>query len=371
MNKWVYALAIPGLLYYIIFCYFPMYGLIIAFEDYVPNLGFTGSPWVGFEHFIDFFTGDQFWRLLKNTLALSIEMILITFPAPIILALMLNELRGKWFKKTVQTITYLPHFISMVVICGMVVEFMKHTGILMKPAGISFEAYKLVLQKPEIFIGYGNTLFYVVIGTIVNMLLTVSFGYVLSRKDLYWNKVLSPLVVFTMFFGGGMIPTYVIVQSLGLIDSRWAVILPTAINTFNMIIIRTAFSAVPQSLEEAAKVDGASPIIILFRIMLPLTLPTIAVIVLYYAVAHWNSWFNEMLYLRDQSKFPLQLFLREILINNTQEDMLVATGSASQMALGEIIKYATIIVSTLPILFVYPFLQKYFTKGVMVGAVKG
>jgi len=251
------------------------------------------------------------------------------------------------------------------------VEYMKHTGIMTGPVGFSLEAYKRVLEKPEIYTGYFNTIYYVVVGTIINMALTVSFGYVLSRKNLYFNKFIMVMVLFSMYFGGGLIPTYLVVRSLGIMDTRWAVILPTAISTFNLIIMKTAFQGVPASLEEAAKVDGMSPLGILVKIMIPLTTPTIAVLVLYYAVYHWNTWFQAAIYLRDAKLYPLQLYLREILILNDQEDMLIASQTAEQMALGTIIKYATIIIATVPILVLYPFLQKYFTKGIMVGAVKG
>jgi len=162
-----------------------------------------------------------------------------------------------------------------------------------------------------------------------------------------------------------------VVKGLGLVDSRWAIILPSAISTYNLIIMRAGFAGIPDSLEEAASIDGASPFQTMVKIIMPLAKPTIAVIVLYYAVARWNSWFTEAIYLRDLDKYPLQLFLRDILITNNQQDMMMSTNSADQLALGEIIKYATIIVSTLPILILYPFLQKHFTKGVMVGAVKG
>lgn len=250
-------------------------------------------------------------------------------------------------------------------------EFLKSSGLLLKPAGFSLEAYKRVLEKPEIILGYGNTIFYVVAGTSVSMLLTMSLGYVLSRKNLYFANVIMLMIVFTMYFNGGLVPTYLVVRNLGLTDTRLAVILPTAIMTSNLIIMRTAFRGVPDALEEAAKIDGMGPLGILFKIMIPLTAPTIAVLVLYYAVFQWNGWFQAAIYLRDSSLYPLQLYLREILILNNQDDMLIASESAEQMALSETLKYATIIVATVPILILYPFLQKYFAQGVMIGAVKG
>ncbi len=250
-------------------------------------------------------------------------------------------------------------------------EFLKSSGVLLKPAGFSLEAYKRVLEKPEIVTGYMNTIFYVVAGTTVSMLLTMSLGYVLSRKNVYFTNAIMLLIVFTMYFHGGLVPKYLVVRNLGLTDTRLAIILPMAIMTSNLIIMRTAFRGVPEVLEEAAKVDGMGPLGILFKIMIPLTAPTIAVLVLYYAVQQWNEWFQAAIYLRDSALYPLQLYLREILILNNQDDMLIASQSAEQMALSETIKYATIMVATVPILVLYPFLQKYFTKGVMIGAVKG
>ena len=176
------------------------------------------------------------------------------------------------------------------------------------------------------------------------------------------------MVVFTMYFQGGMIPSFLNIQSLGLYNTRWAILLPGAISTFNMVIMRTAMQSIDASLEESAQLDGASQFTILFKIMVPLTKATIAVLVLYYGVAHWNSWFNAMIYLKDSDKYPLQLYLRQVLIMN---DVSATTDGNDSPMLSESIKYANIIVATVPILLLYPFLQKYFVKGMMVGAVKG
>ncbi len=248
---------------------------------------------------------------------------------------------------------------------------MAHEGALLHPLGFSNAAYKMVFKNPMIVKGYGNTLFIVIVGTVINIALTALGAYVLSRKNFMPQKVLTIFIVFTMFFQGGMIPSYLNVRGLGLYDSRFAVILPSAISVFNLIIMRTGFEAVPVSLEESAKLDGAGHFTILWKIVLPLTLPTIAVMILYYAVAHWNGWFNAMIYLNTREKFPLQLILREILIQNDTSSMSTSVAVGDQEAVGETIKYAVIVVATLPILCVYPFLQKYFVKGVMVGAVKG
>ncbi|MBE7033048.1 MAG: carbohydrate ABC transporter permease [Ruminococcaceae bacterium] len=250
-------------------------------------------------------------------------------------------------------------------------EFIKHDGALLSPTGFSLAAYQKVFEKSEIWIGYGNTIFYVVAGTLISMILTITLGYGLSKKDLKFSKPIMLMVFITMYFGGGLLPTYMVVRNLDLLDTRWAILLPTAINTFNLIIMKTAFQGVPESVEEAAIIDGASGIRLLVSIVLPLVKPTIAVLVLYYASSMWNSWFQAAIYLRDNTLYPLQMYLRDILITNEQTDMMQGTDSAERQALSSVIKYATIMVSIVPMLFVYPFLQKYFAKGVMVGAVKG
>ena len=250
---------------------------------------------------------------------------------------------------------------------------MGHTGLLLKPLGFSFNAYKLMLNNPMILTGYGNTIFIVVVGVILNLLFTILGAYVLSRKNLYFRRLFMMLITFTMFFSGGLIPTYLLVsKTLNLNDSYLAILLPSLINTYNLIIMRTSFETIPASLEESARLDGASEWTILFRIILPLSTSVIAVMILYYAVGHWNAWFNANLYLKTREKFPLQLILREILISNDTTSMTGGGSDASdQMAVGETVKYAVVVTATLPILIVYPFLQKYFVKGVMIGAVKG
>jgi putative aldouronate transport system permease protein len=249
-------------------------------------------------------------------------------------------------------------------------ELLKHEGLLLHPVGFSLDGYKAVLQNANIYSGYSNTLFIVIVGTVLNLFLTLIGAYVLSRKGVMWNNVLTILIVLTMYFNGGLIPFFLVVKGVGLNNNLLALILPTAVNTFNLIIMRTGMAAVPDSIEESAKLDGASHLVILFKIMVPLTKATIAVIALYYAVAHWNAWFNAMIFLRDRSKFPLQLILREILIQNDTSSM-TAGGGGDTFIIGESVKYATIVAATLPILCVLPFVQKFFVKGVMIGAVKG
>lgn len=248
-----------------------------------------------------------------------------------------------------------------------------HSGILLWPDGYSVSAYKLMAKNPMILRGYGNTLFILAFGLVLNMVMTSLAAYVLSRRNVMLNKPLTIIIVFTMYFSGGMIPSYLNIIQLGMENTLWAVIVPGAISTYNMIVLRTGFAAVPESLEESAKIDGASSLRILWQIILPLSMATVAVVTLYYAVTHWNSWFNAMLYLTDRNKFPLQLILREILINNDTTSMVTAmdAGAGDSSFVSETVKYAVIIVSVVPILCVYPFIQKYFTKGVMVGAVKG
>ncbi|MFD0679005.1 MULTISPECIES: carbohydrate ABC transporter permease [unclassified Paenibacillus] len=250
-------------------------------------------------------------------------------------------------------------------------ELTAHSGLLLKPLGLSLNAYKAVLKNPIIYSGYMNTLFIVVVGTAYNIIMTSMGAFVLSRKDFFWRKPITIMIVFTMFFGGGLIPNFLLVKELGLMDSLWALIIPGAIGTWNLIIMRTAFQGIPDSLVESAHIDGAHDFIILFKIILPLALPTIAVMVLYYGVGHWNAWFGAMIYLRNRELWPLQLALREILISNSTDEMMSGTVAQDRAAIGETIKYATIMVATLPILAAYPFLQKYFVKGVMVGALKG
>lgn len=251
-------------------------------------------------------------------------------------------------------------------------ELMRHSGILLKPAGFSLASYKAVFENPSIVTGYKNTLIILIGSLIVNMVLTSLGAYVLSRKNVLFNNMITMIIMFTMFFNGGMIPTYLLVKNLGITNTYFALILPTAISTYNMIIMRTGFASIPDSLEESAKIDGASHWTILFRIILPLAKPTVAVIVLYYAVTSWNSWFNAMIYLQKRRDLqPLQLILRGILIENDTQGMIQGSGAGDAESISETIKYAVIVVSTVPILAIYPFLQKYFAKGVMIGAVKG
>ena len=250
-------------------------------------------------------------------------------------------------------------------------SFEQNARFLLWPQSFTIGAYKLVFRNIMIGIGYRNTLFYMVLGTSINLILTVLTAFILSRKQYPVKRALNLLIIFTMFFNGGLIPNFLIVKNLGLIDSIWALLLPTAVSTYNMVIMRTAFSGIPPALEESAKLDGAGDIRVLCQILIPLAMPTIAVMILFYGVSHWNSWFPAMIYIRTRTKYPLQLILREILIANSTNTMTVNLDTIDTEAVAEVVKFATIVVATVPILLIYPFLQRFFVKGVMIGAVKG
>lgn len=237
-------------------------------------------------------------------------------------------------------------------------------GLLFWPKGFTTDAYRRVFGNSNILIGYKNTILLLVVGVSLQMLMTMLGAYFFSRKDIMFRRPLMLMVMFTMFFSGGMVPSYLNLMDLKLLDSLFGVVCHGLISTYNMIILRTAFESIPDSLSEAAKMDGAGHMTILFKIILPLSKATIAVLVLYYGVSMWNSWFWPALILRDRDQWPLAVFLREILITNQMQAMDTGLPAA------ENIKYALIMVATVPILCVYPFLQKYFAQGVMIGAVK-
>lgn len=248
---------------------------------------------------------------------------------------------------------------------------MRYSGPLVLPQGFSLSAYEVVLNNKSIYTGYANTIFYVAVGTTLNMIMTTLGAYVLSRKNFFWSSPIMMLITITMFFSGGMIPTYLLVEKLGLVDTRWALIIPGLVNAYNLIIMRTAFAGVPDALEESAKIEGANDFQIMWKIYIPVSKATFAVIVLYYAVSHWNGWFSAVLYLRTRSLYPLQILLREILIEKSLDSMMGDINMEDLDMISDTIKYATVIISSLPIMLLYPFLQKYFVKGVMIGSVKG
>lgn len=251
-------------------------------------------------------------------------------------------------------------------------ELMQHKGLLLWFQGFSTGSYRMVLRNPNIYVGYGNTLFYVIVGTLLNVTATTLGAFVLSRPYIMLKRFVMLLFTFTMYFGGGLIPTYLLVKNLGLINSRFALLLPGLVSTWNLIIMTTSFRSLPESLEESARIDGATDWVVLWHIVLPLSMPILMVMCLYYGVGHWNSWFNAMIYLQERSLYPLQLFLREILIQEKMQEMMASAGSGTTEAndIIQTVKYATIVVSTLPILLVYPYIQRHFVKGVMIGAIK-
>ena len=246
------------------------------------------------------------------------------------------------------------------------------------PVGVNIEAYSYIFKNSDIMIGYRNTIFYTVLGTLINLILTTCAAYPLSRRDFAGRNVFMVLMVFTMYFSGGMIPAYLNIKNLNMIDTIWAMVLPGAINTMSVIIMRTFFqSTIPYELHESAIIDGASNLRVLWSIVLPLSKPVIAVLVLQYAVGHWNSFFNALLYISNKALRPLQLILRDVLILRISlEDRAQMTEAdlrtySDQVKRAELLKYALIIVSNVPVLMIYPFIQKYFVKGIMIGSVKG
>ncbi|MTH08252.1 ABC transporter permease subunit [Turicibacter sanguinis] len=246
--------------------------------------------------------------------------------------------------------------------------------VLFWPKGITFEGYKMIFQDSSIWRGYGISLWCVVVGTIINLIFTIPAGYALSRKDLPGKKFFMLFLTFTMFFGGGLIPTYLLVKDLGLINSLWSLVLTDAVSVINIIIVRTYFQTnIPEELYEAAQMDGCSEVKTFFKIAIPLAKPIIAIMVLYYGLGQWNQFFKGIIYIQDENLYPLQLVLRNILVQNTSTAGATMNTDTflAQQRLAELIKYGVIIIGSLPPIIAYPFVQKYFEKGVMVGSVKG
>lgn len=247
------------------------------------------------------------------------------------------------------------------------------------PKGFTLEGYQEVRQMDKIWIGYANSVYYTVVGTLANLIVTIMCAYPLSKRDLVGRNFIMGIFSFTMFFGGGLVPTFMLVRSLGLLDTRAALILPGLMSVYNMIIARTFFStSIPSDLYDAAEIDGCNEFSTLIRIVIPLSAPIIAVLGLYYAVAHWNSYFSGLIYLSDSSKYPLQLVLRDFLLSQQSWDDMLTSASAEmqaeiveQMKKREQLRYVVIVVAALPMCMLYPFIQKFFIKGVMVGAIKG
>ncbi|MFC5653323.1 carbohydrate ABC transporter permease [Paenibacillus solisilvae] len=238
------------------------------------------------------------------------------------------------------------------------------------PKGFSLGSYGKVFENPDIWRAYSNTIFYTVAGTVINVLMTILGAYPLSRRGFFARKQLMIFIALTMFFSGGLIPSFLLINKLGLYNTPWAILLPGAVSAFLIIVARSFFQGIPESLHESAKLDGANDFTILLRLIIPLSMPIIAVLTLFYAVGHWNNFFSAMIYLPDAKLQPLSLYMVKILIQN-QDRMTEGMSDQSDIALFALqVKYSIIIVAVLPILVVYPFLQKYFVKGVMIGSLK-
>ena len=250
-----------------------------------------------------------------------------------------------------------------------------HSGIVIWPLGSpSLKGYEIVLKNSRVLKSYLNTILYVASGTTLGVFLTLMGGYVLSRKSFLWKKPIMIFITFTMMFNGGMIPFFLVVKSLGWYDSPMAVIIPGCLSVFNIIIMRTSMMGIPDSLYEAAVLDGADHFVYFFKIVIPLSKATIAAVVLFSAVGQWNSWFNAMIFLKSKNLFPLQLVIREVLVENNTSSITsgadVTSAALSQNLYQYLVQYSTVIITILPILCIYPFLQKYFVSGIMIGSLK-
>jgi putative aldouronate transport system permease protein len=246
--------------------------------------------------------------------------------------------------------------------------------VLLWPVGFTTKAYHAIIEFPSIWTGYMNSIFYTVVGTLVNIVITILAAYPLSRKDLFGKNFLVFLFIFTMLFSGGLIPLYITVKQLGLYNTRWALIIPSALSVWNMMICITYFrTSLPPELLEAAQLDGCNDIQFLFRVVLPLSTPIIAVLGLFYAVNHWNEYFNALIFLSSKDLFPLQLVLRDILISSTIDVTMLkdVTSISARQGMSELLKYALIVIASVPVLVIYPFVQKYFVKGLFIGSIKG
>ena len=245
--------------------------------------------------------------------------------------------------------------------------------VVLLPKGFNLEGYKAVFRNKDILVGYANTLFYTVVGTIINLLVTVPAGYALTKKKVPGRNLVMTMFMITMYFSGGLIPIFLFVKAYGLYNTRWVMLIMGAFSTYNCIICRSFFAAMPVELEEAAEIDGCNPLRTFIQIVIPLSKALLGVMVLYFGVTHWNSYFTGMIYLKEDYMQPLQVFLRRILIL-AQSAMNIEEGGEYAAAMADreaLIRYAVIVVSSAPLLILYPFLQKYFDKGVLIGSVKG
>ena len=267
-------------------------------------------------------------------------------------------------------VTLYPLWLQLITSISHGLEVMKG-GVTLLPRKVTFETYKTIVRG-ELFMYMKNTVLYTVVGTTINLVMSCLCAYPLARKSFSGRKFFTMMVTITMFFSGGMVPMYLTVKQLGMMDTIWALVLPGAI-TYNMIVIRTAFQSIPESLIESAQLDGANDLVILWKIVVPLSKATLATMLLFYSVTHWNSYFDAMLYINKKTMYPLQIMLRNMLIGGLfNEETAIAGANADSFAVTDAtLRSAAIIVTTLPILIVYPFVQRYFVKGVMIGGVKG
>lgn len=265
-------------------------------------------------------------------------------------------------------VTFYPIWYVIVASFSTSTDIARQGSIMLWPSQVDFGAYKLVFQDEDILRGFRNSVLVLAGALPINLVLTLLCGYFLSCTGMFWKKAVVGLIMFTMFFNGGMIPNFLNIKDLRLYDTIWALILPGAVNVTNAIICKTSIESIPDSLRESAYLDGATDFQIIFKIVVPLIKATLAVLTLYYGVGHWNAWFNASIYLKGDELLPIQNILRQILLANSETEQMSALDFN---AYAETIKYSAIVVSTLPIMCVYPFLQKYFTKGALIGAVKG
>ncbi|MGO4495221.1 carbohydrate ABC transporter permease [Paenibacillus sp. 2RAB27] len=270
------------------------------------------------------------------------------------------------FLVLITLLTLYPFWDSLIVSITPIQESLS-SSIHLYPQSITFEAYTYILGLKQLWVSYKVSVIVTVLGTLISMIATLLAAYALSKKQLPGGRIIMFAIVFTMMFGGGIIPNYLVVKQLGIINSMWAMMIPAAIQTYNLILMRSFFSSVPESLEESARIDGCNDFGILLRIIVPLSMPAIATISLFYAVSKWNEFFTAVMYVTDKEIWPLQLFLRSMLIDN---EAAFQSGGDSPFLLGQSIKMATIMISTIPVMLIYPFFQRYFVQGVTLGAVK-
>ena len=262
-------------------------------------------------------------------------------------------------------------FLYMIAVSLSSQEYVLRNEVSLWPKGFTLGMYEYVLQNKQIWIGYKNTIIYTAAGTFLSLVVSAMGAYALAKREMVFSKFFTLMVVFTMLFSGGMIPTFLVVKSLGIMNTMWAMMIPGLVSTWNLIIMRTFFQGIPKELEESAKMDGLHDLGVFLRIVLPLSKSVLAAIGLFYAVGIWNNFYHALLYLRNENLFPLQVILRNLVLAGGFQDGNLVGGSDGELVVDESLKFATILVSTLPIIMVYPFLQKYFVQGVLIGSVKG